>query len=241
MQPRQNIAKSACEILTEEIRRLFINKSTDALKKIPAKELLTSKVVEHINTYYKLGDNDFIDFVYEEDKNNLRINNPDIIYDRINDKDSYTWVINFLADYDNFCRKLPFWSLSLSINKNDEKFFAAIINPILDIWIFSEKGSGTVNNQRRVRSISHFEEVIVSHTKDITIPKTLSGHRLLSLNSISIEIIYLSCGLIDYYVISDHEYKRYQDCILVAKEAGILVQKHNNYFILANDKNVSKL
>ena len=67
MQPRQNIAKSACEILEEEVKRLFMNKSSDALKKMPAKELLTSKVVEHINSYYKLGDNDFIDFVYEDD------------------------------------------------------------------------------------------------------------------------------------------------------------------------------
>ena len=68
MQPRQNIAKSACEILEEEVKRLFMNKSYDALKNMPAKELLTSRVVEHINSYYKLGDNDFIDFVYENDK-----------------------------------------------------------------------------------------------------------------------------------------------------------------------------
>ena len=64
MQPRQNIAKSACEIVEEEVRRLFINKSSEALRNIPAKEILTSKVVEHINSYYKLGQEDYIDFTF---------------------------------------------------------------------------------------------------------------------------------------------------------------------------------
>ena len=240
MQPRQNIAKSACEILEEEVKRLFMNKSYDALKNMPAKELLTSRVVEHINSYYKLGDNDFIDFVYENDKKNLRIENPNIIYNN-NEADSYIWTINFLNDYDNFCRKLPFWSLSLSIDKNNEKLFAIIVNPFLDILIFSEKGSGTVNNQRRVRSIAISDEVIVSHSKDTKIPNALSSHTVLSLNSISIEIIYLSSGLIDYYVLSHREYNNYQDCILLAKEAGVMIQKYDDYYILANEKNINKL
>ena len=54
MQSRQNIAKSAFQIIAEEARRLFINKSADALRNMPAREILTSKFVEHINSYYKL-------------------------------------------------------------------------------------------------------------------------------------------------------------------------------------------
>ena len=50
MQPRLNIAKSACEIIREEVRRLFTNKSSDALRNMPVREILTSKAVEHINT-----------------------------------------------------------------------------------------------------------------------------------------------------------------------------------------------
>ena len=34
MQPRLNIAKSACEIIREEVRRLFINKSSDGFHDI---------------------------------------------------------------------------------------------------------------------------------------------------------------------------------------------------------------
>ena len=62
MQPRQNIAKSSFEIISEETRRLFMNKSADALRNMPVREILTSKVVEHINSYYKLGEDDYIHF-----------------------------------------------------------------------------------------------------------------------------------------------------------------------------------
>ena len=116
MQPRLNIAKSAGELIEEEVRRFFINKSTDALKNMPVREILASKAVEHINTYYKFGENDFISFTYIEDEKRLRLEDPNIIYNESKHKeDSYVWAINFIHDYDNFCRKLPFWTLSLSI------------------------------------------------------------------------------------------------------------------------------
>ena len=76
MQPRLNIAKSACEIICEEVRRLFINKSSDALRNMPVREILTSKAVEHINTYYKLGENDFIHFTNDGDRNCLLYTSP---------------------------------------------------------------------------------------------------------------------------------------------------------------------
>ena len=56
MQPRLNIAKSACEIIREEVRRLFTNKSSDALRNMPVREILTSKVVEHINGDWVIKD-----------------------------------------------------------------------------------------------------------------------------------------------------------------------------------------
>ena len=98
-----------------------------------------------------------------------------------------------------------------------------------------------MNNQRRVRSIAISDEVIVSHSKDTKIPNALASHTVLSLNSISIEIVYLSSGLIDYYIISHREYNNYQDCILLAKEAGVMIQKYDDYYILANEKNINKL
>ena len=95
MQPRLNIAKSACEIICEEVRRLFINKSSDALRNMPVREILTSKAVEHINTYYKLGENDFIHFTYDDDRKRLKIDNPDIIYnDDSHNDNSYVWVFS---------------------------------------------------------------------------------------------------------------------------------------------------
>ena len=43
MQPRLNIAKSAGELIEEEVRRFFINKSTDALRNMPVREIKQAK------------------------------------------------------------------------------------------------------------------------------------------------------------------------------------------------------
>ena len=242
MQPRLNIAKSAGELIEEEVRRFFINKSTDALKNMPVREILTSKTVEHINTYYKLGENDFISFTYKEDQDRLRLEDPNIIFDESkHDDESYVWVINFIHDYDNFCRKLPFWTLSLSIVHKKNVVSSFLLNPFLDILLFSEKGSGSVNNQRKVRSNNSSEKLIYGASKRIIEPKYFSTLEKISLNSVSVELIYLSRGLIDFYLLSLDEYNHNQDCILIAKEAWIIIDTSNDCMILANESNMKKL
>ena len=242
MQPRLNIAKSAGELIEEEVRRFFINKSTDALKNMPVREILTSKTVEHINTYYKLGENDFISFTYKEDQDRLRLEDPNIIFDESkHGEESYIWVINFIHDYDNFCRKLPFWTLSLSIVHKKNVVSSFLLNPFLDILLFSEKGSGSVNNQRKVRSNNSSEKLIYGASKRIIEPEYFSTLEKISLNSVSVELIYLSRGLIDFYLLSLDEYNHNQDCILIAKEAGIIIDTSNDCMILANVSNMKKL
>ena len=242
MQPRLNIAKSAGELIEEEVRRFFINKSTDALKNMPVREILTSKTVEHINTYYKLGENDFISFTYKEDQDRLRLEDPNIIFDESkHGEESYIWVINFIHDYDNFCRKLPFWTLSLSIVHKKNVVSSFLLNPFLDILLFSEKGSGSVNNQRKVRSNNSSEKLIYGASKRIIEPEYFRRLEKISVNSVSVELIYLSRGLIDFYLLSLDEYNHNQDCILVAKEAGIIIDTSNDCMILANESNMKKL
>ena len=242
MQPRLNIAKSAGELIEEEVRRFFINKSTDALRNMPVREILTSKIVEHINTYYKLGENDFISFTYKEDQDRLRLEDPNIIFDESkHGEESYIWVINFIHDYDNFCRKLPFWTLSLSIVHKKNVVSSFLLNPFLDILLFSEKGSGSVNNQRKVRSNNSSEKLIYGASKRIIEPEYFSTLEKISLNSVSVELIYLSRGLIDFYLLSLDEYNHNQDCILIAKEAGIIIDTSNDCMILANESNMKKL
>ena len=242
MQPRLNIAKSAGELIEEEVRRFFINKSTDALKNMPVREILTSKTVEHINTYYKLGENDFIAFTYKEDQERLRLEDPNIIFDKSkHGEESYIWVINFIHDYENFCRKLPFWTLSLSIVHKKNVISSFLLNPFLDILLFSEKGSGSVNNQRKVRSNNSSEKLIYGASKRIIEPEYFSTLEKISLNSVSVELIYLSRGLIDFYLLSLDDYNHNQDCILIAKEAGIIIDTSNDCMILANESNMKKL
>ncbi len=242
MQPRLNVAKSACELIEEEVRRFFLNKSSDALQNMPVREILTSKVVEHINSYYKLGKNDFISFVYKDDKERLRLEDPNIIYDKSNhDTDSYVWVINFIHDYDNFCRKLPFWTLSLSIIHKEETICTYILNPFLDIFLFSERGTGAVNNQRKVRAETYSESLIFGKSTIIETPRRFQSLNKLSVNSVSIELIYLSRGLIDFYILSHHDYEHNQDCILIAKEAGIIINSKDDYLVLGNERNMKML
>ncbi len=242
MQPRLNVARSAGELIEEEIRRFFLNKSSDALRNMPVKEILTSKVVDHINTYYKFGKDDFISFVFDEDRDNLRLEDPNIVYDRSkHTQDPYVWAINFLHDYDNFCRKLPFWTLSLSIIHKKETMCAYLLNPFLDILLFCEKGSGAVNNQRKIRANTHSDQIVIGSSGNIEIPKVFESFRKLTVNSVSIELIYLSRGLIDFYIMNNEDFEYYQDCILVAKESGIIIDKEDNLFVLANERNLNQI
>jgi fructose-1,6-bisphosphatase/inositol monophosphatase family enzyme len=209
---------------------------------MPVREILTSKTVEHINTYYKLGENDFISFAYKEDQDRLRLEDPNIIFDESkHGEESYIWVINFIHDYDNFCRKLPFWTLSLSIVHKKNVVSSFLLNPFLDILLFSEKGSGSVNNQRKVRSNNSSEKLIYGASKRIIEPEYFSTLEKISLNSVSVELIYLSRGLIDFYLLSLDDYNHNQDCILIAKEAGIIIDTFNDCMILANESNMKKL
>ena len=116
-----------------------------------------------------------------------------------------------------------------------------MLNPFLDILLFSEKGSGSVNNQRKIRSISSSEKLIYGASKNIIIPEYFSEMEKISLNSVSVELIYLSRGLIDFYLLSIDEYHHNQDCILIAKEAGIIIETSEDYMMLANENNMKKL
>ena len=116
-----------------------------------------------------------------------------------------------------------------------------MLNPFLDILLFSEKGSGSVNNQRKVRSNNSSEKLIYGASKRIIEPEYFSTLEKISLNSVSVELIYLSRGLIDFYLLSLDEYNHNQDCILIAKEAGIIIDTFNDCMILANESNMKKL
>ena len=116
-----------------------------------------------------------------------------------------------------------------------------MLNPFLDILLFSEKGSGSVNNQRKVRSNNSSEKLIYGASKRIIEPEYFSTLEKISLNSVSVELIYLSRGLIDFYLLSLDEYNHNQDCILIAKEAGIIIDTSNDCMILANESNMKKL
>ena len=48
-------------------------------------------------------------------------------------------------------------------------------------------------------------------------------------------------GIIDFYVMRKDETRKFQDCMLIAKEAGILTKQLSDYIILANEKNINRL
>lgn len=98
-----------------------------------------------------------------------------------------------------------------------------------------------MNNQRKVRSNNESETLIYACSDNIQVPNYLSIHKILSLNSLSIELIYLSRGLIDFYILSHEDFKKNQDCILVAKESGIIINDSSDFMILANEKTMKKL
>ena len=120
-----------------------------------------------------------------------------------------------------------------------------IINPTVDVGNEDKLGYLPGELQQKIQQYNESTftilNKIIGKSKNISIPHSLSSSKVLSLNSISIELVYLCLGIIDYYLISNDDYLKNQDCVLIAKEAGILINKFDDFFVLANEKNMNNI
>lgn len=62
-----------------------------------------------------------------------------------------TWIIDPLDGTTNFLHGIPHFAINVALKRKDEIVAGVTYNPVTDEFYWSEKGSGTFMNQRRLR------------------------------------------------------------------------------------------
>lgn len=75
-----------------------------------------------------------------------------------------TWIIDPLDGTSNFLHGIPQFSISIALRRKNEVVAGVVYNPVVDELYWSEKGSGSFLNQRRLRvsGRQHLDEALIA-------------------------------------------------------------------------------
>ena len=71
--------------------------------------------------------------------------------DFTSDPDKYYWIVETLNGKYNFSHGLPYFSIAISVEYNNEIISTIILDPLRDETFFAEKGKGAFLNDKRIR------------------------------------------------------------------------------------------
>ncbi|KYC45557.1 MAG: Inositol-1-monophosphatase [Candidatus Methanofastidiosum methylothiophilum] len=192
---------------------------------------------------YKKGDYDLVtDADYESEKKAMEIISYDFPdhsflceecgFSGHNDSE-YKWLIDALDGTINFSRRIPLFSVSIALLKNEVPTLSVIYNPITEDLYYSEKGKGSYLNDKKI-IISNKNELnnsiaVTDLTKDrhyheeffktiSSLSKDLLGIRLTQ--STSINLAFVAEGKYDIFIKNKINYYDLIAGTLMCEEAG---------------------
>lgn len=132
------------------------------------------------------------------------------------DKDDYLWLIDPLDGTNNFFNRVPFFAVSLALNKGSETLVGVVYNPITSELFYAIKGKGAwlerVIGDKRIKvqlrtdsKRKDFKEALLSANlsskrveKDLlkSFPEVRAMRRL---GSAALEMSYVGAGMLDAY------------------------------------------
>lgn len=163
----------------------------------------------------------------------------------------YKWLIDALDGTINFSRKLPLFSVSIGLLKNDLPLLSVVYNPITDELYFAEKGKGAYLNDKKIKisNNSHIKESIFASdlTKDrnyhdqffkifSSLSKDILGIRLTQ--STSINLAFVAEGRYDAYIKNKINFCDVAAGVLLCEEAGGLAMDFSGDVITKCSKNI---
>ena len=161
---------------------------------------------------------------------------------KINNDDSFKWIIDPIDGTSNFLHGIPHFAISVGPEHEKEIVCGIIYDPIKDEMFTAEKGNGSyLNNQRmRVSSRSKLEDCMIitggprrdSNDRDLALKeynkfslKVLVPIR--KLGSASLDMAYVAAGRCDGFWQRDLNYWDIAAGIILVKEAGGFVTDFN--------------
>lgn len=150
------------------------------------------------------------------------------------DNDPHRWLVDPLDGTTNFLHGIPYFAVSVGLQKDQEIIAGVIYNPITDELFWVEKGKGAFLNQRRIRVSGrrYLNESLIGmgtpfrpHTNKKEFTQTLErlmpqSAGLRRHGAAALDLAYVAAGRLDGYFASDLSPWDLAAGLLMVKEAG---------------------
>jgi len=221
-------------------------------------EILVKEAGKIVMTYYsklnkekKKGNKDFVlDADFEAEK--LIINKITKIFpkdgilseeaDEIKGSSEYRWVVDPLDGTANFKARIPYFCISIGVEKKGKLIMAFVYNPLTDTFYFAEKNKGAFLNDKKIKvsSTEYLIKFLISYSTSNhknpevvelganTFKEILNNCRAIRLRGSSIlDLCNLANGVFDGLVKVGASYWDFAPGCLIIEEAGGKVTDFN--------------
>lgn len=220
MEPRLTIARNSCKPVPLTLSRIIDHKNpvtdnnrNDLINKV------YSNILNIINQSFVRNEGDVIKS-YEDWK---RINSCSLEY---NDKQLNLWNINPIESLDNYLNEDASCYTMVSITKKNTTEISVVYSIKDDIYISAIRGEGAMIEKEKLRA-----STTKSDTTKFICDNELVSENITKINhyerrnseSIVKDILKLINGEIDFILIKNFDFIRYQALYLICKEASLIV------------------
>jgi len=151
---------------------------------------------------------------------------------RIGHDSEYTWIVDALDGTTQYIRRLPYFALSIALQRKAEIVFGVVYSPRLDELFVAEKGAGAFLNGRRlhVSDINDLSEALVASStfgsyrvagrQEVFQRILIVARNLRIYGSPAIDLCYVAEGRLDARVTANTEPWDHPAGCLVVEEAG---------------------
>jgi myo-inositol-1(or 4)-monophosphatase len=129
--------------------------------------------------------------------------------EHVETRSEYRWIIDPVDGTANFAKRIPFFSVSIALQKSDKTVLGVIYNPALDEMFTARRGYGAYLNGKRIinhYTSKHLVDVLVcpfydsvSKDRGMKIMRTLmdKNYEVRLLYGLAMELAYVACGRLD--------------------------------------------
>lgn len=221
MEPRLTIARNSCKPVPLTLSRIVDHKNpvTDNNRDNVIKKVYNN-ILSIINRSFVKHEGDVIKS-YEEWK---QIDSYDLIF---TDKEFFLWNINPLESLNDYLDEDSSYYTMISITRKNTAEVSLIYNIKDDIYISAMKGEGAMIEKEKLRapnSTSNITRFICDNDLISSNIIKMNHYKRYSSGSIVRDTLKLINGEIDFILIDDFDFIRYQALYLICREASLIVE-----------------
>jgi len=150
-----------------------------------------------------------------------------------NKESEYVWYVDPLDGTNNFFHHIPYFNVSIALEKNRKMVCGAVYNPILDEMFYAESGGGAFLNGKKIAPSTNkelskafitachgkSEEEIARFLKLMNVFKR-EAYDIRKLGSAALELCYVACGRCDAFIATGLNPWDFKAGLLIAQESG---------------------